>query len=91
MVHGLSVRVQIPEPTEWKSESVTDGLQLEHNKKIPNNIQLEQRTNAFSMQIMPALDNLGKRWSLDQYSQVTTDGKSEVGRVKLLLELELEF
>ena len=91
MVHGLSVRVQIPEPTEWKSESVTDGLLLEHNKKIPNNIQLEQRTNAFSMQIMPALDNLGKRWSLDQYSQVATDGKSEVGRVKLLLELELEF
>ena len=89
--HGPRTLREGPEPTEWKSESVTDGLLLEHNKKIPNNIQLEQRTNAFSMQIMPALDNLGKRWSLDQYSQLATDGKSEVGRVKLLLELELEF
>lgn len=41
------------------------------------------------MQIMAAVDNLGKRWSLlDRYSQVASDGNSEVGRVKLLLTLK---
>ena len=41
------------------------------------------------MQIMAAVDNLGKCWSLlDRYSQVASDGNSEVGRVKLLLTLK---
>ena len=39
---------------------------------------LNRSTNAFSLKII-AVANVGNQWSLDQYSQVASDGKSAVG------------